>query len=222
MRLFLIRHGQTPANVLGLLDTAHPGPGLTELGRLQAERLADNFATEPLDALYTSTLIRTHLTAAPLSASRGLHPEQLPGVHEIQAGALELRSDPASVRTYLETVSAWVQGERDVAMPGGADGHEFFGRYTADVDAVASSGAGSAAIISHGAAIRVWVAAHASNLSHSFVAGSELGNTAVVELSGTPHTGWRVVSWDGAAAGGDSLTDRAADDPIADALPEAT
>ena len=27
MRLFLIRHGQTPANVLGQLDTAHPGPG---------------------------------------------------------------------------------------------------------------------------------------------------------------------------------------------------
>ena len=28
MRLLLIRHGQTPGNVLGQLDTAHPGPGL--------------------------------------------------------------------------------------------------------------------------------------------------------------------------------------------------
>ena len=27
MRLILIRHGQTPANVLGALDTAVPGPG---------------------------------------------------------------------------------------------------------------------------------------------------------------------------------------------------
>ncbi|HEY8752878.1 MAG TPA: histidine phosphatase family protein, partial [Arthrobacter sp.] len=27
MKLLLIRHGQTPGNVLGQLDTAHPGPG---------------------------------------------------------------------------------------------------------------------------------------------------------------------------------------------------
>ena len=31
MRLVLIRHGQTPSNVCGLLDTAPPGPGLTHI-----------------------------------------------------------------------------------------------------------------------------------------------------------------------------------------------
>ena len=36
MRLLLIRHGQTPANVLGQLDTARPGPGFTPLGERQA------------------------------------------------------------------------------------------------------------------------------------------------------------------------------------------
>ena len=29
----LIRHGQTPSNVAGALDTGRPGPGLTALGR---------------------------------------------------------------------------------------------------------------------------------------------------------------------------------------------
>lgn len=33
MRLLLIRHGETPTNVGYLLDTAVPGPGLTEIGR---------------------------------------------------------------------------------------------------------------------------------------------------------------------------------------------
>ena len=40
MRLLLIRHGQTPSNVLGLLDTAVPGPGLTDLGDRAGGRTA--------------------------------------------------------------------------------------------------------------------------------------------------------------------------------------
>ncbi|KTR37372.1 histidine phosphatase, partial [Curtobacterium oceanosedimentum] len=39
MRLLLIRHGQTPANVSGVLDAEVPGPGLTELGQQQADAL---------------------------------------------------------------------------------------------------------------------------------------------------------------------------------------
>src|SRR5699024_5083913 len=33
MRLLLIRHGQTPSNVEGILDAGYPGPGLTALGQ---------------------------------------------------------------------------------------------------------------------------------------------------------------------------------------------
>ena len=39
MRLLLIRHGQTPNNILGALDTGRPGAGLTELGREQARAI---------------------------------------------------------------------------------------------------------------------------------------------------------------------------------------
>ncbi len=35
MRLLLLRHGQTPSNVGGLLDTAYPGPGLP-MGMMQS------------------------------------------------------------------------------------------------------------------------------------------------------------------------------------------
>ena len=45
MRLTLVRHGQTPSNVLGLLDTAPPGPGLTDLGQLQAASVRTRAAT---------------------------------------------------------------------------------------------------------------------------------------------------------------------------------
>ena len=64
LRIFLIRHGQTPGNVLGQLDTAHPGPGLTQLGERQAAALARSLANEEIGLLYASTLLRTQLTAA--------------------------------------------------------------------------------------------------------------------------------------------------------------
>ena len=72
MKLLLIRHGQTPGNVAGQLDTAFPGPGLTELGERQAAALPEALADEGIEALYTSTLLRTQRTVAPLGEGHGI------------------------------------------------------------------------------------------------------------------------------------------------------
>ncbi len=67
MRLLLIRHGQTPANVHGILDAEVPGPGLTELGQRQAEALPTALADRGIERLFVSSMLRTQLTAAPLA-----------------------------------------------------------------------------------------------------------------------------------------------------------
>src|SRR5690554_1078332 len=221
MRLFLIRHGQTPANVLGQLDTAHPGPGLTQRGHEQAARVPDALRGEPIDALFASTLVRTQLTAAPLADDRRLDVEVRNGLHEIEAGELEKRSDHRSVRRYLETVFAWGSGELDVAMPGGSTGHEFFGRYNADLRAIAESGVASAAVVSHGAAIRVWVAAHAQNVAPSFAGENNLDNTGIVALEGSFTDGWTLTRWADQPVGGAELADATAEDPAGETLSEA-
>ncbi len=197
MRLTLIRHGQTPSNVGGLLDTAAPGPGLTELGREQAAALPGQLVDAPFDAVYVSRLIRTHETAAPFAADRGLVPVELSGVHEVEAGALEMRGDEDSVRAYMRTAFAWGLGDLDARIPGGPDGNEFFGRFDADVAAVDGE-ARRPVIFSHGAAIRIWVAARATNVTPEFTAIHHLPNAGVVELEGTPEAGWTLLSWPGA------------------------
>ena len=221
MRLILIRHGQTPANVLGQLDTAHPGPGLTERGLEQAAAIPDALRGEQIDAIFASTLTRTQLTAAPLAADRGLAATILGGIHEIEAGDLEGKSDPDSVRAYLETVFAWGLGDLDVAMPGGPDGHNFFGRFNADIAEVAESGVETAVVVSHGAAIRVWVAGNASNIRPQFVADHELMNTGVVILEGSFDDGWTLLEWESTPVGGASVIDEHADDPTGESLDEA-
>ena len=197
MRLLLIRHGQTPGNVLGQLDTAHPGPGLTDLGLQQAAALAETLREESIEAIYASTLVRTQLTAGPLSNRRRLDVEVRSGLHEIEAGELESRSDRESIRRYLETVYAWGLGDLATAMPGGPDGHAFFGRFDAEIAGISASGAQVAAAVSHGAAIRVWVASRARNISPSFAAENALDNTGVVELEGSATKGWTLLKWAG-------------------------
>jgi probable phosphoglycerate mutase len=218
MRLLLIRHGQTPGNVLGQLDTAHPGPGLTELGRRQAASLPRSLAAEPIEALYASTLRRTQLTAAPLAKALTLEATVLDGLHEIDAGTLEKQTDHESHRRYLGTVFSWAGGELDRRMPGSTDGHAFFARYDAAIEKVAASGKATAAVVSHGAAIRCWAGRRAENIDAGFAAKHVLSNTGIVVLDGDPRAGWHLVHWDQSPIGGLALTDPTAEDPAGEAL----
>lgn len=218
MRLLLIRHGQTPGNVLGQLDTAHPGPGLTELGERQAAALARTLANEQIGLLYASTLVRTQITARPLAAVRGLGIEVLEGLREIEAGSLEKLTDRESHMRYLGTVFAWSAGELDRRMPAGPSGHDFFERFDASIAQIAAAAAGSAdagavAVVSHGAAIRVWAGLRAANVEPGFAARHVLANTGIVALDGDPDAGWRLIHWDDSPVDGLVLADPTAEDP---------
>ncbi|SEQ12218.1 probable phosphoglycerate mutase [Streptomyces sp. yr375] len=199
MRLLLVRHGQTPTNVAALLDTGVPGPGLTELGVRQAAALPQALAGEDIEVLYASDLVRTQLTAAPLAAARGLDVLVRDGLREISAGDLELLpGESEQGARYMRTAFAWAAGDVGLRMPGGESGAEFLARYDAVVAEAAASGAGTVALVSHGAAIRTWSAARAGNIDVPFAAAHRLANTGTVVLEGTPADGWQVVSWAGA------------------------
>jgi broad specificity phosphatase PhoE len=222
MKLLLIRHGQTPGNVLGQLDTAHPGPGLTELGERQAEAMARSLANEQISALYASTLVRTQITAAPLSRLQNVEIDVLEGLHEIEAGALEKLTDHESHKRYMGTVFAWAAGDLDRRMPAGPDGHEFFERYDADIARIAERASRDgdsavAAVVSHGAAIRTWTGLRAADADADFVARHILANTGIVAVEGDPDAGWKLIHWDGSPIGGLALADPTAEDPMGDA-----
>lgn len=221
MRLILIRHGQTPANVEGILESTVPGPGLTELGHEQAAELPDALEHEKIDVLYVSTMIRTHLTAAPLAERRGLEPIERHGLREISAGDVEGNSDDASVHQYVSTLLHWCGGELDVRMPGAENGHEVLARFDEVVTEAESLGHERVAIVSHGAMIRAWSAARAEDVDLEFVRHHYVVNTGVVVLNGSMSTGWEVESWLGqsiseAAARGVASDHSPASEPLDD------
>ncbi|QWT24365.1 histidine phosphatase family protein [Subtercola sp. PAMC28395] len=215
MRLLLIRHGQTIDNVNGALGTAIPGPGLTPLGKRQAAAIPDSLASIPVDAIYVSTLRRTHETAAPLALARGIQPVVLEGIHEIDAGDLEQRSDEEAIRSYMGTIFSW-WGDFDARIPGGEDGNEFYGRYTAAIEQVAAAHpTGTVAVVSHGAAIRTWASYASQNIDAEFSKTHVLENTAVVVLEGSAADGWVTTYWADEPIGGAGLEDHSAPDPTA-------
>jgi broad specificity phosphatase PhoE len=220
MRLLLIRHGQTAANVRGSLDTAHPGPKLTPLGKRQAAEIPNALGGLPIDAIYTSTLVRTQLTAEPLARDRGLDPIVRRGLHEIEAGDLEGRTDDRSVRAYLEVIWAWRRGDMDARIPGGPNGVEFYARFDDDIEHITSRGDDTAVVFSHGAAIRSWVAMRAKNIEPQFAAEHHLDNTGIIVIGGSPGD-WTLETWQGIPVGGPQLADVSADDPMGETLSEA-
>ncbi|MER6074116.1 histidine phosphatase family protein [Streptomyces sp. NPDC001817] len=198
MRLLLVRHSETPSNVRHLLDTGVPGPALTPLGEAQAAALPEALADEDIEALYASTLLRTQLTAAPLAAARGLEVIVRDGIREVSAGDLEmLPGESTEGRAYMRTIFAWAAGDTARCIPGGESGDQALARYDAVIGEAAASGAGTVAMVSHGAAIRLWTAARAHNVDVPFAAARPLGNTGVVVLEGSPSDGWKALSWEG-------------------------
>jgi len=217
MRLLLIRHGQTPSNVSGSLDTRIPGPGLTTLGQAQAEAIPATLADVPIDAIYASVQVRSQITAAPLAADRALEVQVRAGIREISSGDYEMRSDRASVEEYLAVMVLWVDGDVDAQLPGGETASDMLARFDEVVAEAYSAGYSSVAMVSHGAAIRTWSGSRATNLSAEFIGENPLHNTGIVILEGTPETGWTALTYMGEAVGGAAVDDAAAG-PAAETL----
>lgn len=207
MRLLLIRHGQTPSNIIGALDTGVPGPGLTELGFEQAAAVPGALVDDTIGAIFASTQVRSQLTATPLAEARGLDIEIRSGLREVDAGELEMRNDDVAVRIYMETVIAWADGDIHRRMPGAESGAEVYARYDEVIAEAVATGHATVAIVSHGAVIRSWVGARAENVSADFAAEHSLSNTGVVVLEGSPQSGWRALTWMGQAIGGAAVDD---------------
>ena len=87
-----VRHGESEAEVPGKpfpLRDGHGDPALHPEGVRQAELLADRLQHERIDAIYVTTLRRTHQTAAPLAARLGLTPIEEPDLREVFLGEWE-------------------------------------------------------------------------------------------------------------------------------------
>lgn len=190
MRLILIRHGETESNVNRQLDTAYPGAPLNENGLTQAEALVEAIAHEQIEALYASTLTRAQQTAAPLAQARELELIIADGIQEIAAGVEEMNTDWS---VYVGMLNSWAPHNLDAGLAGGETARQFLTRFSNAVAAMEQAGDEVVALVSHGAALRVW--AISQDPSIGVENAKPLHNTQWIVLNGSTTDGWRIEQW---------------------------
>jgi probable phosphoglycerate mutase len=151
VELLLVRHG-LPERIE--TSGAAADPGLSEIGRAQAELLADYLATEEISAVYASPLRRAGETVAPLASRLGLPVVVVDGVAEWDRDAAEyipveeLRSS-GDERFHEMTRGAW----SDLALMG-----PFRERVVAAIDAIVGAHPGERIVIGcHAGVVNVYL-----------------------------------------------------------------
>ena len=201
-RITFVRHGESAGNASGLIDTKTPGPVLTDKGQQQAQAVVDTLGDNNYDGIYASTMVRTQLTAAPMSQYLRLPIQVLPGLQEIEAGVFEGTPEAEAANGYAKFPLAWAfQGMRDLRIPGWIDGNEFDARMDGALKTIYDGGDRNAVVFSHGGSIMFWTMMNVSNLTLeqkiNLLRTAQLDNTDYVVIEGNPEDGWTLVNWNG-------------------------
>ncbi len=201
-QILLVRHGQSAPYVSGqpfdLID-GHGDPHLTDQGHYQAQLVAQRLATEPIGAIYASSLTRTQQTARPLATNLGLEVMIERDIREVflgegEGGLLrEMMANGHPAALAARAKQEW--GE----IPGAETNADLQARTTAAVERIASRHAGEmVAAFCHGGVIGAVLGTLAGVNPFTFN-GSR--HTAISHLVRNP-TGWVIRSFnDGGHAG---------------------
>src|SRR6185295_1245453 len=118
MKLYMIRHGQTPASRENLFSGSIDPP-LTEIGQAMAEAFARAYAHVAWTAFYCSPMLRTRQTLAPLAQQSGIEPVLEDRLREIHYGEWEgLNQDEVKTR-WPDEFAYWAMDPASSGTPGG-------------------------------------------------------------------------------------------------------
>ena len=195
--IVLVRHGESmpehPDHPHPVRD-GHGDPELAPIGHDQARKVAERLAAEhhggqTIDAVYVTSLQRTHQTAAPLVELIGVEPVEIAELREVHLGDWEgefrarvAAGDPI----FIEMVDA----QRWDVIPGAEPGEDFERRLRAGIERiVAASGGGRVVAVVHGGVIGQLIAMATGAAGLAF---STADNASISELVVMPNGVWRV------------------------------
>jgi alpha-ribazole phosphatase len=108
LHLMLVRHGETEWNVQRRYQGQSDVP-LSELGKQQAEFIAERLAGQTIDAVYASDLKRAWETAGIIADRCSLEIISEPRLRELKFGILEGMTFDEAQEQYPEMIAAWLE-----------------------------------------------------------------------------------------------------------------
>jgi broad specificity phosphatase PhoE len=150
--VYLIRHGENPANITKEFSYRKVDYPLTPKGVLQARQTADYFRDRDIDAIYSSPLKRGRQTAEIISEAVGLPVTLLEQFREINVGSLE--DQPPTRENWAihdAVLREWRAGRHSVAFPDGENFTTLLGRaYAGLAEALRGRSGQRVVIVGHG------------------------------------------------------------------------
>ncbi|MCB0568883.1 MAG: histidine phosphatase family protein [Phaeodactylibacter sp.] len=152
--VYIVRHGETEYNRLGIVQGQGVDTSLNERGLQQANAFFEHYRHEPFDLLLTSSLRRTHETMHSF-IKQGLPWEQYPEINEISWGTHEGRHSTPEMRAeYRHTVEQWNQGNFLARLGDGENAEELSSRLSRFVGRLKQRTEKHILVCSHGRAMR--------------------------------------------------------------------
>jgi probable phosphoglycerate mutase len=135
--LYLIRHGENPANITKEFSHRLVDYSLTPKGMLQAQQTGDFFKHKQIDAIYCSPLKRAIETAEIIGRAIEREPVVMEQFREVNVGALEaLGGSAENWETHDSIVRAWFEGQHDRMFPEGENYHMLLERMRTGVEQI--------------------------------------------------------------------------------------
>lgn len=117
-KVFLVRHGQSEANLKGIF-AGRTDLELSDLGRKQAEAVGKYLCDKDIDMIYSSPLKRAMSTAKPLSDLISKPVIPCDGIIEIYAGEWEAKEFSELSEKFPETYGLWLSDIGNSVCDGG-------------------------------------------------------------------------------------------------------
>lgn len=117
--IYIIRHGQTDFNQMGIVQGSGVDTDLNSTGIKQAEAFYSQYHQVPFQKIYVSSLKRTHQTVSPFK-HLNIPTEILPELNEINWGILEGKvQDQHTKQLFFDQLKRWSEGYLNEAVEGG-------------------------------------------------------------------------------------------------------
>lgn len=122
--LYIVRHGQTELNRLGIVQGRGRDTDLNDTGRTQAASFYNAYKDVPFDKIYISELKRTQQSIQPF-IDLGISFEKLSGLDELAWGVHEGQTATVETKSaFLDLMRNWVDGNLDEKFDGGESPNE--------------------------------------------------------------------------------------------------
>jgi broad specificity phosphatase PhoE len=121
LTLFLLRHGESVANVTHTFASKKLDLPLTDFGTQQVNQITEPMKNIGFDIIYTSPLLRAQQTAEIIGKSCGLNSIVVESLREIDVGELDGKciEEVDCRKIYDEVISKWDKGQNDISFKQG-------------------------------------------------------------------------------------------------------